>query len=692
MMQCYAELIPPSGITHAVSLPFTSATASNLVVARTSLLQIFSHKQVNHGQDTKLVLVAEYSLSGTIASLGRVKILNSKCGGEAVLVALRDAKLSLIEWNPEQHAISTISIHYYESEDLQSCPWDLDIRDCVTRLTVDPSSRCAAFNLSSGKLAILPFHQPGDDLVMDDYDSVDGDEAQTSADKETNGDMSTYHTPYDSSFVWPLTKFDPGLIHLIDLAFLHEYRQPAISVLYSTMARSSALQSERRDVTTFAAYTIDLDQKISGKLINVPRLPNDLYKAIPLSAPVLGTLLVGYNELVHVDQNERTNAVAVNEFAKQNSSFPMTDQSDCAMRLEGCQIEYLGTASGEMLIVLASGEMAILSFRIDGRSVSGISVRKMTDPIHTGLVRGRASCMATLGTGRLFIGSEEADSVLLGTARKTSQLKKNTSRANLGELSTGNGEVSAEEDSDEEDEDEDDLYSESLTQTNTTQPADISALGGGNLRILDRLSNIAPIRDIALGRPAKRRRISGASDIELTSPSELELLIASGAGRAGGVAVLSRVIKPTILQSSEAKGVNNMWSVPARKANAASQGDETKSFDEFLICSKTNASGKEESFLYTTSSGDLVERVGTEWDRSAGGTVEIGSIVGGSHTIQVLETELRVYDAGKYRGLWYTVVADSSKILDSRRYGQSLTKKLVQMQKLSALALQIRTC
>src|SRR5256885_14099325 len=123
-MQCYTELIPPSGVTHAVSLPFTSPTASNLVVARTSLLQIFTQKQVNNGHDTKLVLVAEYSLSGTVTSLGRVKILNSKCGGEAVLVALRDAKLSLIEWDPDQHAISTISIHYYESEDRQSCPWD----------------------------------------------------------------------------------------------------------------------------------------------------------------------------------------------------------------------------------------------------------------------------------------------------------------------------------------------------------------------------------------------------------------------------------------------------------------------------------------------------------------------------------------------------------------------------------------
>ena len=646
-MQCYTELVPPSGITHAVSLPFTAATASNLVVARTSLLQIFSHKQVNSGQDTKLVLVAEFSLSGTITSLGRVKILNSKCGGEALLVALRDAKLSLIEWDPDQHTITAISIHYYESEDLQSCPWDIDIHDCVTRLTVDPSSRCAAFNFGSSNLAILPFHQPGDDLVMDDYDSIDGDEPEESAVRDVNGDPSSYSTPYESSFVWPLTKFDTGLLHLIDLAFLYEYRQPAISILHSTIARSSALQSERRDVTVFAAYTLDLDQKISGKLINVPHLPNDLYKVIALPAPVLGTLLVGYNELVHVDQNERTNAVAVNEFAKQNSSFPMTDQSDCRIRLEGCQIECMGDFNGEMLIVSASGGMAILSFRMDGRSVSGISVRKLTDPSPAGIVRGRPSCMAPLGPGRIFVGSEEADSVLLGTARKTSQLKKSSSRANLTVFGKGNGQVSEGEDSGEE-EDEDDLYSESIKHANVPQPADVLALGVGNLRTLDRLPNIAPIRDMALGRPAKRRGITESAEVEFASASELELLVAAGAGPAGGVVLLSREIRPAILQSSGAKGVNDVWSVKTKRANTALQDEGPETFDEYLICSKTNTNGKEESFLYTKSGGELVEKKRSEFDPSAGGTIEVGTITGGSHTIQVLETEVRVYDAGKY--------------------------------------------
>src|SRR5271156_4649634 len=122
-MQCYTDLIPPSGVTHALWLPFTSADSSNLVVAKTSLLQIFCHKKSPISQDAKLVLVAEFNLSGTITGLGRVKILNSRSGGESLLIAFRDAKLSLVEWRSDQLDICTASIHYYENETLQDCPW-----------------------------------------------------------------------------------------------------------------------------------------------------------------------------------------------------------------------------------------------------------------------------------------------------------------------------------------------------------------------------------------------------------------------------------------------------------------------------------------------------------------------------------------------------------------------------------------
>ena len=109
-MQCYTELLPPTGVTHALSVPFLSAKANNLIVARSSLLQVFSllkpapqqqaQSSETHSPPTKLVLEKEYPLAGTVTDLSRVKTLNTKSGGEAILVAVRNAKLSLIEWDP----------------------------------------------------------------------------------------------------------------------------------------------------------------------------------------------------------------------------------------------------------------------------------------------------------------------------------------------------------------------------------------------------------------------------------------------------------------------------------------------------------------------------------------------------------------------------------------------------------------
>jgi cleavage and polyadenylation specificity factor subunit 1 len=334
-----------------LAVPFLSAAANNLIVVRSSLLQVFSlhsspaqrlaenaetHPTTSsHTSGTKLILVKEYQLPGTVTDLSRVKILNSKSGGEAILIALRNAKLSLIEWDPERHGISTISIHYYERDDLTRSPWVPDLSTCGSILSVDPSSRCAVFNFGVRNLAILPFHQAGDDLVMDDYDSELDGERPNQADATKGKDGAAYGTPYAASFVLPLTTLDPSLLHPVSLAFLYGYREPTFGILYSQVATSTALVHERKDVMFYTVFTLDLEQKASTILLSVSRLPSDLFKVVALPPPVGGALLIGANEIVHVDQAGKTSAVGVNEFSRQVSSFSMSDQSDLSYRLCG---------------------------------------------------------------------------------------------------------------------------------------------------------------------------------------------------------------------------------------------------------------------------------------------------------------------------------------------------------------------
>ncbi len=675
-MQCYTELTPPTAVTHSISLPFLSSSANNLIVAKTSLLQIFALKSIitytrsaldsNGGHNavqrpekvhtTKLILLAQYELSGTVTSLSRVRIQRSKSGGEALLVALRDAKLSLVQWDPERYAISTISIHYYEREDIQGSPWDPDLGNCVNYLCVDPSSRCAALKFGKRHLAILPFHQTVDDLAMLDYEpETDGIRTEPTSGTSKTADIKTIDgttneekTPYGASFVLSLLAVDPNLSHPMHLAFLYEYREPTFGILSSQVAISSALIHERGDVSSYAVYTLDLEQRASTTLLSVNNLPYDLFEVKPLPLPLGGALLVGGNELIHVDQAGKTNAVAVNAFAKLSTAFPMLDQSDLALRLENCVIEQLGSDNREMLIILNDGELAVLSFKIDGRSVSGLSVRRVAQQNGGDAVLAGSSCTAVVGRGRIFIGSENADSIILGWSRKSSKLKRQRSRVNM-EIDDDEG--ASDIDEAELEDDDDDLYSEAKPQEKIRDlaPSSTSADASDNyiFRVHDSLQNCGPIRDIALQKPIPEHGQDsyGISKI----PPKHELVVAGGQGRAGALLTFKRDIEPVLAEQYNIPSAHRIWAISLGEfAESSANRDHTnKGYDNYVIASIVTERDEELSVAYKMTSASIEELKGTDFDPEAGPTIEVGALNGGSRIVQVLPGELRTYEGGE---------------------------------------------
>ncbi|EER28647.1 CPSF A subunit region family protein [Coccidioides posadasii C735 delta SOWgp] len=660
-MQCYTELLPPSGVTHAISLPFLSATSNNLIVAKTSILQVFSLVNVAYGtsalpnaddkgrverqQYTKLILVAEYDLSGTITGLGRVKILDSRSGGEALLVATRNAKLSLVEWDHERHGISTISIHYYEREDVHSSPWTPDLKLCPSLLAVDPSSRCAILNFGIHSVAILPFHQTGDDLVMDEFDG-DLDEKPEGASNipaqiAVENDTTMYKTPYASSFVLPLTALDPALVHPIHLAFLYEYREPTFGILYSHLTTSSALLRDRKDIVSYSVFTLDIQQRASTTLITVSRLPSDLWKVVPLPPPIGGALLIGSNELIHVDQAGKTNAVGINEFARQASAFSMVDQSDLGLRLEGCVVEQLGTDSGDILLVLADGKMAILRLKVDGRSVSGISAQLVSEKAGGSILKARPSCSASLGRGKVFFGSEETDSLLIGWSRPSQLMRK----PKVESADDVFGDHSETED-DEDDIYEDDLYSTPVNQTTLSKTT--SQTNGLNkddfvFRSHDRLWNLGPMSDVTLGRPPGSHDKNRKQSSSRTS-ADLELVVTQGKGNAGGLAVLQRELDPYVIDSMKMDNVDGVWSIQVGAPDSTNTRTSSRNYDKYLVFSKSTEPGKEQSVVYSVGGSGIEEMKAPEFNPNEDSTVDIGTLAGGTRVVQVLKSEVRSYD------------------------------------------------
>lgn len=679
-MQCYTELTPPTAVTHSISLPFLSSSANNLIVAKTSLLQIFALKSIitdtgttlprNGGNNavqkiervhtTKLILLAQYELSGTVTSLARVRIQRSRSGGEALLVALGDAKLSLVEWDPERYAISTISIHYYEREDMQGSPWDPDLGHSVSYLCVDPGSRCAALKFGKRHLAILPFHQTLDDLAMLDYDpEIDGVRTEPTSGsskiagaKNTDGTIHQEKTPYAASFVLSLLAVDPNLSHPMHLAFLYEYREPTFGILFSQVAPSSALIHERRDVLSYAVYTLDLEQRASTTLLSVNSLPYDLFAVRPLPLPIGGALLVGGNELIHVDQSGKTNAVAVNIFAKTSTAFPMLDQSELAMRLENCVIEQLSADNREMLIVLDDGELAILSFKIDGRSVSGLSVRRVAQENGGDAVLAGASCTAIVGRGRIFVGSESADSIILGWSRKSSKLKRQRSRVNMD---VHDDEGTSDIDEVELEDDDDDLYAgakaEEKVQDQAPSIMSVDDSDDYTFRVHDSLQNCGPINDVTLQRFSLEQKQNKYHTGEV-SPKH-QLVVASGQGKAGGLLTFKRNLEPVLAEQYNIPNAYSVWVI--RLSHPAENASDD--YGNYIIASIATDNGEDLSAAFKMTSDGIEELKGTDFDPKAGATIDVGSLNGGSRIVQVLPGELRTYEGGKC-SLLYPIAAN----------------------------------
>ncbi len=80
---------------------------------------------------------------------------------DSLLVSLSDAKLCVLEWNADRHELATVSMHFYETEELKMGYTRFLV---PPRVTVDPAMRCAVLVVLDRHIAVVPFNDGGDAL------------------------------------------------------------------------------------------------------------------------------------------------------------------------------------------------------------------------------------------------------------------------------------------------------------------------------------------------------------------------------------------------------------------------------------------------------------------------------------------------------------------------------------------------
>lgn len=65
----------------------------------------------------KLECLAQYALHGNVMSMQAVHLIGSQ--RDSLLLSFRDAKLSVVEYDQDVHDLRTVSLHYFEEEEIK---------------------------------------------------------------------------------------------------------------------------------------------------------------------------------------------------------------------------------------------------------------------------------------------------------------------------------------------------------------------------------------------------------------------------------------------------------------------------------------------------------------------------------------------------------------------------------------------
>ncbi|ANB12228.1 Cft1p [Sugiyamaella lignohabitans] len=299
---------------------------------------------------------------------------------------------------------------------------------------VDPFSSCLCLLYQKDQMAFLPFTKEED---LDDFRSANGINGKhTGSDgavipgaavpgTTANGRLLTaaqssssdFPPIYFPSFLVHASRLDEKIANIIDIAFLYEYREPTMAIIYEPVETWAPTAPLHKDTVQYLVLSLDLQNRSSTAIISIDSLPYDIDQVIPLPAPVGGSLLVGANHLIHIDSSGKVTGLAVNQFSKlvTKMSQAFFDQSAELqdLTLEGCTVIALETST-DVLVVLQSGAKYSLKFFLESRKVQALRLRPVVSD-EPGVET--AGITPTAGTSydknHIFIASATGDSTLL---------------------------------------------------------------------------------------------------------------------------------------------------------------------------------------------------------------------------------------------------------------------------------------
>lgn len=159
------QIHPPTVVEHSIYCNFYNDNERNLVVGGNNQLKVYRLVLLDANQDVsttdqqsssdkvKLECLQSFNFFGEITSIDRVRL--NKGVRDSILITFMDAKLSIVEYDPNNHNLRTLSMNYFEDDEFKQGYINNSIYQPIVKC--DPDNRCCAMFNYGKNIIIIPF-------------------------------------------------------------------------------------------------------------------------------------------------------------------------------------------------------------------------------------------------------------------------------------------------------------------------------------------------------------------------------------------------------------------------------------------------------------------------------------------------------------------------------------------------------
>lgn len=469
-----------------------------------------------------------------------------------LLLAVKDAKISTLEWNPSTLDFDTVSIHYFENEPLSSSEASTDT---FSKLLVERKQLCIGLFFNRDRVALIPTTGESTDVMFAD---------------DNNNALDTESRFFGESFVIPLSQFDDSIRVAEDVQFLEGYREPTLAILYLFQQTHAGILELRKDTAVIKFITLDLEGKASAVILTAASLPYTMKYIMALPKTTGGCLVIGDNEVVYIDSAGKKLGASVNMYGSREANAHFEDRSDLDLKLEGsCAALFNQSSSPSVVIVTKKQEFLVVNLRTEGKSVRGIELRLIDTFMSLGV--NSLSAMEVIDENTFFAASRISSSHLISWAASRaadgiysqSKMGENHSLQNI---------------------DADDALESIYDNGDTVNVANSLDADRLVFRITDTLFSVGPIIDFTLGISDKKYDLEDGA-----------LVGVCGYGNTSAISVFTPYLPVSILATFEFPESLKIWTlkVTTQRLDPLSRKpifQAVNEFDNYLLISKAQES------------------------------------------------------------------------------------------------------